>query len=200
MEDEIILKVKEHCLELLTHSRCNVLPFHSVKHTLEVFENVQKIGEFEEINNSDLEILKIAALFHDTGLSAAYSGHEDISANNAILFLSFLNYPQNKINAVLKCIDATKMPQRPVSLLEKIICDADLFHLSNSGFITKNKLLRLEWQVYLNWIFSDDEWIVLNSNFLKSHSYHTSFGKSHLEEGKNKNLLLFENGSVFVNS
>ena len=40
------------------------------------------------------------------------------------------NYPTEKMESVLACIGATIMPQQPTNLLEEIICDADLYHLS----------------------------------------------------------------------
>lgn len=42
--------VKKHCLSLLQKSRCNNLPFHNTKHTIEVYENVMRIGIYERID------------------------------------------------------------------------------------------------------------------------------------------------------
>ncbi|XCF04777.1 HD domain-containing protein [Tamlana crocina] len=190
--NSIVRKVKKHCLDLLMHSRCKVLPFHCVQHTLEVYKNVQTIGKQEKCNAEEFEILKIAALFHDTGVSATYKGHEDISANNAHLFLSDLKYPVNKIAEVMNCINATKMPQNPKTKLEQIICDADLFHLSTKVYMLKNELLRIEWKTYMNLIFTDQDWFKLNLDFLSEHHYHTNYGKNVLQEKKKKNIELLE--------
>ena len=188
----IINKVKKHCLHLLNLSRCKVLPFHSVLHTLEVYENVQTIGTYEKLKVLELEILAIAALFHDTGMSATYTGHEDISSNNAHIFLNDLNYPVKNIVRVINCIDATKMPQHPKTELELVICDADLFHLSSENYFLKNELLRREWQTYRDLIFTDEDWFKLNLDFLSRHTYHTEYGKNVLEEKKQKNIMLME--------
>ncbi|MGC1205228.1 MAG: HD domain-containing protein [Flavobacteriaceae bacterium] len=187
-----VSKVKKHCLDLLKHSRCKVLPFHSIKHTLEVFENVETIGNYEGVNKEEIEILKIAGLFHDTGISQEYIGHESISANYANTFLSGLNYPNNAKAEILNCILATRMPQNPISTLECIICDADLFHLSSSNYLFKNELLRTEWKEYMDLIFTDEEWCQLNLDFLTNHKYHTDYGKNVLQEKKQKNIMLME--------
>ncbi|WP_037348668.1 HD domain-containing protein [Sediminibacter sp. Hel_I_10] len=188
----IINEVKEHCQKLLTQSRCSVLPFHSVQHTLEVFENVQTIAHYEKLSAEETEVLEIAALFHDTGISSTYSGHEEISANNAHLFLSELGYAPKLIAEVMNCIKATQMPQRPKTQLERIICDADLFHLSSKEYILKNELLRLEWKTHMNCIFADHDWYRLNFDFLLNHHYHTEYGRLMLEEEKQKNIALMQ--------
>ncbi len=175
------------------NSRCKVLPFHSIQHTLEVYKNVQNIGKQEECNTDELEILKIAALFHDTGVSVTYKGHEDISANNAHSFLTDLKYPVSKIEEVINCINATKMPQNPNSKLEQIICDADLFHLSAKVYMLKNELLRIEWKNYMDLIFTDQDWFKLNLDFLTEHHYHTKYGKKELEVKKLNNINILKN-------
>lgn len=187
----LIENVKHHCIKLLSYSTDKVLPYHNLQHTLDVFNNVGIIGKHENISNEEMEILQIAALFHDTGILEKFIGHEDVSADNAHFFLEKINYPKQKTEQVLQCIMATKMPQSPKSKLERIICDADLFHLASPRYFMKNELLRSEWEINLNIIYSDEEWQTLNFNFLKNHSYFTSYCKSELEEKKinNSNLL-----------
>lgn len=187
-----INNLKNNCLELLRKSRCNALPFHGIKHTMEVFDNVSLIGNYENVNVEEQEILKIAALFHDTGMAETYIGHEKVSADNAKIFLNESNYSKEKLELVLNCINATKMPQNPETLLGRIICDADLFHLASTNYIFKNELLRTEWTDYMDLIFTDEEWYQLNLEFLVNHNYHTDFGKIVLQEGKQKNIELME--------
>lgn len=190
--DTIIKKVKAHCFELFSSSRCNTFPFHNIRHTLDVFENVKTIGEYEGINKEEMEILKIAALFHDTGFSQAYNGHENLSINNAQAFLCKMNYSKENIENVVNCIKATKMPQNPNHILEKIICDADLFHLASPKYKTKNMLLRKEWSLLLDLTFTDEQWKTLNIDFFKNHEYKTSYGKSYLALRKLANIEKME--------
>lgn len=193
MNTTLINKAKEYCLDLLINSKCKSLPFHSYKHTLEVFENVQIIGKYEKLNETDLEVLMLAALFHDTGMSIEFDKHENISANYAHDFLRNLNFPNKKIATVINCIKATEMPQNPKTLLESIICDADLLHLASKEYSLKNELLRSEWSVYTGLRFTDEEWCQLNIDFLTNHKYHTQYGKRILEELKKQNIRLLKN-------
>lgn len=192
----ILHKAKQHCISLLEQSRCAEMPYHNLQHTREVYCNVQLIGAFEGLEESDFEIVELAALFHDTGLSEAYLGHEAVSAENAILFLETYEYSKLKMDQVISCIKATQLPQKPQSILEKVICDADLFHLSSETYFQKNAHLRKEWDVFLNKVYSDREWHELTVDFLKNHKFHTVFGKTILEEGQSKNNSLLNSKLV----
>ncbi len=185
----IIQKALNHCLRILRESRCNFLAFHNCQHTQDVYNNVKAIGSYEKLNQDDLEIVLLAALFHDTGNTQVFQGHELLSAHTARCFLNRNNYPKDRIEKVTNCILATKMPQLPKTQLEKVLCDADLAHLGSTAFQEKNKCLRLEWHNQLNLSFTTKEWLELNCSFLENHTYFTSFGKKFLEPQKQKNMI-----------
>ena len=185
--------VKEHCTQLISETRCSVMPYHNLEHTMNVYNSVQVIGEFEGLNLLEIEILKIAALFHDTGFAETYFGHEEISIRNARQFLKAKKYPEEIIEKVVDCIRATKMPQRPISKLEKIICDSDLFHLSSPDYILKSSLLQQELNLYLELNITDDQWLEMNLSFLRQHKFCSPYGKTVLADLKNRNIQKLEN-------
>ncbi|MGA9327332.1 MAG: hypothetical protein WBV47_14875 [Salegentibacter sp.] len=82
------------------------------------------------------------------------------------------------------------MPQRPASLLQKIICDADLAHFADVNFPEKNEALRKEWAECLDRTYSHEEWLKSSVTFLESQQYFTNYGKNELEKGKQRNLAL----------
>lgn len=180
MED-ILAKAKKHCAQLLRESRCSSLPFHNHQHTTDVYENVLIIGLYERKDLKTLEPALLAALFHDTGNAKKFLGHEDLSIKKAIMYLKSQKYTASKIEKVIACINATRMPQTPLNSLEKIICDADLFHLGTTSYLAKNQLLRNEWAQYRELEYSDAEWIALNISFLKQHRFHTNYGREILQ-------------------
>ena len=61
-------------------------------------------------------------------------------------FLHSIGYPSSKIEQVKQCIVATQMPQNPSSLVEELLCDADLHHLGKPDFQKYTELLRLEFE------------------------------------------------------
>ena len=185
----IVEQAKAYCEDLLRNSRCSRLPFHNLEHTEEVFTTVEKIGRYE---NSPIEVLEpvlLGALFHDIGNAEVFTDHEDVSVRLAIEFLLDHKYPNSRISTVVDCINATRMPQKPITLLQRIICDADLNHLGTSEFRFKNKALRREWSLFLNIDYSDKEWMEMNLKFLGEHHYFTTYGKAFLNPVKIENMM-----------
>ncbi len=188
----MVQKVAEYCTELLSSSKCKELPFHNLQHTIEVVQNVKYLGAAIDINPQDSEIITIAAWFHDTGFSITYKGHEEESKNIATTFLKRQKVDIDFIKKVCNCIDATKIPQSPTTPIAEVLCDADIFHISNAHFFYRKLLLRREWELFCNNKVSDLEWHKLNLEFLKSHEFKTLFGKKTLLKGKQENIIKIE--------
>ena len=164
------------------------LTFHNLNHTLEVFEAVKVIRLQSEILKTDLYVVEIAALFHDCGYSKVYLGHEEISKEIAGSFLKAHNCSEEFIKSVEECIDATKVPNAPVTLKEKILCDADLFHFSKSNYMQYAAALKIEQEKFLNKFYSDHEWLEKNYQFVSNHKYFTNYGSNTLEQLKQINI------------
>ena len=177
-----------YCTDLLTTSKCKELSFHNLQHTKEVVQNVKYLCAAMDINEQNTEISLVAAWFHDTGFSRTYKGHEDESKTIASKFLKQEKVDTDFINKVLNCIDATKMPQCPTTALAEVLCDADIFHISNSHFFYRKLLLRREWEICSDDKVTDWEWRKLNLEFLKNHHFRTIYGEDILEKGKQENI------------
>lgn len=188
----MVQKVAEYCTELLSNSKCKELPFHNLQHTIEVVQNVKYLGAAIDINPQDSEIVTIAAWFHDTGFSITYKGHEEESKNIATAFLKQQKVDKSFIDKVCSCIDATKMLQSPTTPLAEVLCDADIFHISNAHFFYRKLLLRREWEVFCDMKSTDLEWHKLNLEFLKKHQFKTIYGKEKLTKGINENITKIE--------
>lgn len=179
----------EHLLkEQLPESRA----FHNLQHTSNVVAAVQKICDYLNISEEGQEVLLLAAWFHDTGHIFTYEGHEDISCKIADGFFNKMGYDPTRRLKTHELIRATIMPQRPQSLPEQIICDADLFHLSLPEYCQTQELLRKELEQVFSKRFTDEEWQRQNIGFLKKHQYFTTYGKRILSSWKQKNILKCE--------
>ncbi len=159
--------------------------FHNIHHTINVVQGVNDIGRAEGLPADQLEILLLAAWFHDTGHVRTYRDHEYVSAELAREWLTIQGYAPAGIAEVARCILATVMPQSPADLLERIICDADLYHLSFPAYEHYQEVLREEWRSVLGIEMNDEEWHLTNDNFLRAHTYWTDYGRRVLE-GKKK--------------
>jgi uncharacterized protein len=189
----MITKIEKYCTELLLTSKCKELPFHNLQHTQEVVQNVKHITAAMNVDAKDTELLVGAAWFHDTGFSKIYQNHEDESKRIAEKFLSELGVDTVSIKKICNYIEATKMPQSPTSELAEILCDADIFHISNLHFYYRKLLLRREWEVFCDMRVSDKEWHELNLNFLEDFHFRSTYGKNFLEIGKQENVERVKN-------
>ena len=188
----ILPETYDYCINFLENSRCKSLPFHSVEHTKEVYNYAKTIAQYEEVFGADLEPILIAALFHDTGMAETYVDHEEQSVEYAREYLIKKNYSEARIKIVTNCILATKLPQKPKTQAEKIICDADLYHLGIESYIFRNERLRAEWKTFFNKEYSDEEWYKINMEFLENQKYHTWFGKTVLMNRKDLNYKMLK--------
>ena len=161
--------------------------YHDVRHTLDVIEQSQAIGKLEGVTERELEILKIAALFHDTGFLKVRSGHEQASVDffQAVGGLSALTYEDCDI--ITGCIRATHMPQNPQNQLERILCDADLDYLGREDFnlIGENLFLEMSACGEMSDRFT---WDNLQVKFLEAHNYHTPSNQVRRDLKKAENL------------
>jgi len=178
---------KTYCSDLIAHKCCQ-LPFHNLLHTEEVVSNVKLLTNELALSPEETEVVVIAAWFHDTGFSKTYSGHEEESKKLAKVFLEKLKYASSKIESILCCIDATKLPQQPENKYAEILCDADVFHIGTPNFFYKKMLLRRELELKNIRTTTELEWCKINLDFLEGHNFKTTYGKDVLEKGKQENI------------
>lgn len=165
MMNNVLQAVRDYAILFLTENLSDALTFHNIEHTYEVLAAVREISQENLLNEEDLFALQIAAWFHDCGYAYCYKGHEEESMRIAKNFLENFGCEKAFIEKVLQCIGSTKYPQDPTSEIEKIICDADLFHLTKTNYSKYEKAIRLEFENYLGLIFTDEEWHVKNKDF-----------------------------------
>ena len=172
-EQGIVSKTREFVEELFAKNADRFLPFHSRQHTIEVVEAAEEIGRKVGLGSEDMEIVTVAAWLHDIGYFNTYAGHEEESALMSREFLESADYPKDRIRRVVGCILATRMPQRPNTLAERVLCDADMSHLGTDDLPKRTEKLRREWGEYSNESVSDLEWMEQNLQFMEEHRFFT---------------------------
>lgn len=164
------------------------LSFHSAQHTQNVVIASQEIGIKAGLTNEELDLVAIAAWFHDTGYTKGYAGHEQLSVAIASDFLTENGLGAQQIECITSCILATRFPQVPKNKLEMVLCDADFYHFSRNDYAEFEALLRKEWEICLNLCYTDAQWNALNYEMLNTHTYFTTYGQTVLQESKQKNI------------
>ena len=166
--------VKGDMMSLLDRELSMGLCYHNKRHTIDVYESAKRYAELEEIPPSETDCLLAAALFHDAGFTAQYEDNESVGAEIARAMLPKYGYLQQNIDIIAGIILSTKMPQNPQTLLQRVLCDADLDHLGSDDFLEKGDLLRREWEIFLGKKYSDKEWYRFQLRFLEEHKYFTN--------------------------
>ncbi len=180
--------IEKHVISKLQECLPEFLTYHNINHTLDVLNQSINIAEKEGINSYDeLLLLKIAALYHDTGFLYIYKEHEEKSCEIAWEELRQFDVPDDKIALVCEMIRATKIPQSPKSFLAQILCDADLDYLGRHDFYSIGEGLYKEF-IHQKVVRNEIEWNKLQVSFLENHHYFTSSSKQNREELKQQHL------------
>src|SRR5688572_24135774 len=163
--------IKAFVVEKLEHLSPD-LTYHNLEHTLDVVMQSERIAKEEGVNDDhELYLLKVAALYHDTGFLRTYTKHEEASClifqEDAKLF----GFSCQESEMITRLIMATKLPQTPETLLERVICDADLDYLGRADFFEIGDGLRKEF-LKQGIIKTIKDWDQLQVKFLANHQYH----------------------------
>jgi HD superfamily phosphodiesterase len=188
--EQLLSAVRNYVTDLFTKQVDPNFVFHNLEHTEDVVEACSHMADRYHLSDEDRLVLILAAWFHDTGYSKGEAtGHEDESVKIATAFLIKNNVDENLVQRVSSCIEATRMPQSPVNLVEKILCDADLYHLATDDFRARSQLLKQEQESILGHKIDKKEWRKNNISFLENHKYFTDLGRDKLELKKMENLM-----------
>jgi predicted metal-dependent HD superfamily phosphohydrolase len=170
-----------------THSDQRLV-YHNLEHTQEVVDAAQQIANHYQLNEQDFFAVTVAAYFHDTGYFEDALNHEAKGAMLADDFLAKHQVNQEIRDQVKSAILATKIPQKPKNEIDKILCDADLFHLGLADFRAKGKLMHKENELIYKKDISKSDWRKRDIQFLESHHYHTDYASLLLSDQKQKNI------------
>lgn len=165
------------------------LVYHNLAHTKKVVQAAVQIANHYQLNDDDFFIVYAGAWFHDTGYFVESSSHEEKGATHAVTFLESHQVNSDLIIAVKNAILSTKLPQSPTNLNERILCDADLFHLGSEDFVERSKLLHKEVEKLCGKEISKKNWRLKDIEFLENHQYHTDYCRLLLSDAKTKNIV-----------
>lgn len=168
------------------------LTYHNVMHTEgDVLPAVVRLAQLGNVAGADLQLLKVAAAFHDLGQIRTNLGHELIGIEIMSGVLPGLGFSPQEIGRVSGMILATRMPQTPLNDEQALLVDADLDSLGRADFFATSRAL---WQeraacgLQIPW----KTWLKNQLQFLQTHRYFTPVARALRDEGKRKNIELLE--------
>ena len=168
------------------------LHYHNALHTEgDVLPAVVRLARLSNVAEPDLNLLEVAAAFHDLGQIRTNLGHELIGIEIMSGVLPGLGFSPQEIGRVSGMILATRMPQTPLNDEQTLLVDADLDSLGRADFFATSKAL---WQeraacgLQIPW----QTWLENQLQFLQTHRYFTPAARSLRDEGKHRNIELLE--------
>jgi uncharacterized protein len=162
--------------------------YHSLAHTRnDVLPAAERLARMEGIQGESLLCLLTAVCFHDVGYIDRPDDHEARSAEIAAGVLPQFGYSEQHITLIRTLIMATKLPNNPQTLLEKIIADADMDSLGREDFLSAGLHLRHELEG-LGSQSADSEWYQRQLDFLRQHTYYTEAARRLRGPGKQRNI------------
>lgn len=168
--------IRTYALEKLQSELPEVLKYHSYEHTHRMLDLVEEYVSPYPFTAYELEMLRIAILFHDIGFIKHWKDHEDRSCEIARKVMERQDYKQKDIAFVERLIIATRMPQEPIDDLERVICDIDLDYLGRDNYFERSETLFEEWKA-LGLVKDRKEWKQKELDFLKNHEFHSIKGR-----------------------
>lgn len=187
MNENIVHDAKKYVNKLLLPLENHY--YHSYWHAVDVMNRAIYLAKKEWLSQSDIEILALSALFHDTGFVIQYDNNEIFWARIAKNYLKSVFYPIEKINLIEKIILATDPAYKnPQNYYEEIIKDADMDNLWRDDFLEKNNDIKREIEIIKNIKINDPEWKHASVELLKEFKYKTNSQKYERDKKKIENL------------
>ena len=166
--------------------------YHSIDHARYVADSAGFIGKKSGMSEDEINVVKLGAWFHDTGFIISPENNEKHSAKIAGDFLTSNGIDDTIIAQVKNSILATCIPQQPTDLVSRVLCDADLRHLSEDNYFERIEKMRKEWVNHSGEKIGKRKFHTMSIKFFQRHEYHTDFAKKELQPKKDKNLQLLQ--------
>jgi len=167
--------------------------YHNFRHAEDVLETVRQLSALEGVAGEDAFVLETAALLHDYVFVIGAKDNEEKSAEFARAYLPAIGYSKEETEKIAGLVLATKVPTKPKSLLEEVICDADVDNLGREDFLERSEEVRKEAGAEYG-----EKWLKGLVRFLESHRYYTKPAQALRNEGVKANIArirkLMENG------
>jgi predicted metal-dependent HD superfamily phosphohydrolase len=164
------------------------MTYHSSDHTRsEVMPAAVEFGRLARLSDHELDLLRVAAAFHDLGFIERPDDHEMCSARIAAQVLPAFAFAARAIERVMSLILATHLPQSPRNYLEQLMCDADLSGLGSADFPARSVAL-LDERRALGQEVAVEQWWREQIEFVAQHRYWTEIAEGQRAAGKARNL------------
>ena len=193
MNKEILVSIEQYVTDCFLKDTPDFLKYHNLDHTRAVVGRSGEIARHYALPEEDMLTLLAAAWFHDLGyLYAPAETHEEKGVAMMQEFLFSACLPE--ILAQIKVNILTTKSNAPIATLqEKILCDADTYHLGTDEFFASDELVKRETELRTGLDeIPGKAWISQTLMLLKKHLFHTDYCSQLLEHKKRENMEMLE--------
>ena len=163
--------------------------FHNYIHAENVVHAVYEILQhYPKISTGMKRCLLVAALLHDCGFAVSEHCHEEEGVAIARRICQKRGLNPSECSQISRLILATKCNHTPVDLSEKIIRDADLYHVGTEEYLKWASRLRNELKER-GVVSSDQEWLDNELKFLGSQHFSLCWLERLRLAGRKKNYI-----------
>lgn len=182
--NQLLTESENYISEFLAEKLPENIFYHNFNHALLVKKYAEVIGNNSKLNDKEMNILRISALFHDVGHVYSHENHVEEGVKIASDFMLKHHVDEESINQVSNIILATKIPQNPHDKIAEVLCDADLMYIASENCYEQFELMYEETKMKQE-EFSNRTIFELDSiRFFSEHSYFTEYGKTVLQPKK----------------
>ncbi len=152
------------------------LRYHNLQHTRSVINDAITLAKDDSCCARDLELILVAAAFHDAGYLVSPTEHEQAGARFAEEAMRAENcFTSEEIALVVQSIKDTKLVvvggetvQVANTRLSPYLLDADMAHFGRVDFREKSELLRLEFGTVLALKWWDETFKLVDDHLWKT--------------------------------
>ncbi len=188
-----VLKSKPLISEILARLKSELpknLHYHSAAHTEDVLHETVLFSMLDGLTDREIELLAVAAAYHDAGFIASPINNESIGARMARAAMEKQgDFSAEEIKLVESMILDTRLVETPTGLkqvasneLSKYLLDADLSNFGREDFFTMGDLLRKELG------FDRNLFLQRTLELLSNHSWNVNSSRKLRQAKKDENL------------
>ena len=184
INDLLITESESYISALLAEKLPSTIIYHDFDHVLRVKKYAETIGEHTKLTSEEMNILRICALFYNTGYTGSYDQCREESIVIASSFLAEHDVDQQTIGHMAEIIMATKLPQNPKDKIAEVLCDADMMYIAAENAIEQFDLLFDETAMSKPKPAKRQVFEKNLIDYFTNHSYFTEYGKTLLQPKK----------------
>ncbi|HLA58883.1 MAG TPA: Pycsar system effector family protein [Puia sp.] len=184
---ESLTKLSARAIQLYVDKADDRLFYHNLAHTGRLLESVNRMNDHFKLDDKNY-FIACATLWLYNLEHISSDNSEMKSTTLSDFLLDSLELNDDEKEEIKNCILATKGLRQPVTLNEKIVCDAVSFYLGSPYFSEYNKLRRKEAEAISSEKIKGAVWRSRTVSLLQNHQFQTSFCQDLLDKTKEENL------------